>query len=171
AEEATGFGIMKVNQDQAIEKFIEKPSTEILEDWKSDVPEKYASESKHFLASMGIYAFNRETLRQLISQKPTEVDFGKGIIPFAIDYGYKVSSYAYDGYWTDIGTIRSFFEANLELAMPLPRFNLYDAKNPVYTRSRMLSPTKLLGTLCTHVIVGDGCIINAKERSEEHTSE
>src|SRR5690606_6736104 len=60
AEEATGFGIMKVNQDQAIEKFIEKPSTEILEDWKSDVPEKYASESKHFLASMGIYAFKRE---------------------------------------------------------------------------------------------------------------
>lgn len=166
AEEATGFGIMKVNQDQAIEKFIEKPSTEILEDWKSDVPEKYASESKHFLASMGIYAFKRETLRQLFSQNAGEVDFGKGIIPFAINSGYKVSSYAYDGYWTDIGTIRSFFEANLELAMPLPRFNLYDARNPVYTRSRMLSPTKLLGTLCTHVIVGDGCIINAKEISQ-----
>ena len=166
AEEATGFGIMKVNQDQAIEKFIEKPSAEILEDWKSDVPEKYASESKHFLASMGIYAFKRETLRQLFNQNAGEVDFGKGIIPFAINSGYKVSSYAYDGYWTDFGSIRSFFEDNLELAMPLPRFNLYDAKNPVYTRSRMLSPTKLLGTLCTHVIVGDGCIINAKEMSQ-----
>ena len=166
AEEATGFGIMKVNHDQAIEKFIEKPSADILEDWKSDVPEKYASESKHFLASMGIYAFKRETLRQLFNQNAGEVDFGKGIIPFAINNGYKVSSYAYDGYWTDIGTIRSFFEANLELAMPLPRFNLYDARNPVFTRSRMLSPTKLLGTLCTHVIVGDGCIINAQEISQ-----
>jgi len=163
AEEATGFGIMKVNQDLAIENFIEKPGTDVLESWKSDVPEKYAAESKHYLASMGIYAFKKETLRQLIAQNPTEVDFGKGIIPFSINNGYKVSSYAYEGYWTDIGTIRSFFDANLELAMPIPRFNLYDAKNPVYTRSRMLPPTKLLGTQCSHVIVGDGCIINAKE--------
>jgi glucose-1-phosphate adenylyltransferase len=77
-----------------------------------------------------------------------------------------VHSYAYDGYWTDIGTIRSFFEANLELAMPLPRFNLYDSKNPVFTRSRMLSPTKILGTTCTNVLVGDGCIVNAKEISQ-----
>lgn len=166
AEEATGFGIMKVHQDLSIEKFIEKPSGDILEEWKSDVPEKYAAESKHYLASMGIYAFKRETLRQLFAQNPTEVDFGKGIIPFAINSGFKVSSYAYEGYWTDIGTIQSFFEANIELAMPLPRFNLYDAKNPVYTRSRMLSPSKLLGTTCTHVLIGDGCIINAKEISQ-----
>lgn len=163
AEDATGFGIMKVNQDQAIEKFVEKPTLDVLADWTSQVPEKYAAESKHFLASMGIYAFKRETLRQLFAQNPSEDDFGKGIIPFAIRNGYRVSSYAYEGYWTDIGTIQSFFEANLELAMPLPRFNLYDAKNPVYTRSRMLSPTKLLGTTCTHVLVGDGCVINARE--------
>lgn len=166
AEDATGFGIMKVNQNQEIEKFTEKPSADILEDWKSEMPEKYAKEKKHFLASMGIYLFKKETLKQLFALNPSEVDFGKGIIPFAINKFYKVHSYAYDGYWTDIGTIRSFFEANLELAMPLPRFNLYDARNPVFTRSRMLSPSKLLGTSCTHVLVGDGCIINAKELSQ-----
>src|SRR5687767_2594819 len=166
AEEATGFGIMKVNQNLEVEKFIEKPSVDILPEWTSEMPEKYSKEKKHYLASMGIYLFKKETLKQLFALNPAEHNFGKGIIPFAINKFYKVHSYAYDGYWTDIGTIRSFFEANLELAMPLPRFNLYDSRNPVFTRSRMLSPTKLLGTTCTHVLVGDGCIINAAEVSQ-----
>ncbi len=166
AEEATGFGIMKVNQTNEIERFTEKPDESVLEEWKSDVPEIYASAKKHFLASMGIYLFKKESLKQLFELNPNEVDFGKGIIPFAITNLYKVHSYAYDGYWTDIGTIRSFFEANIELALPLPRFNLYDDLNQVFTRSRMLSPSKLLGTKCTHVLLGDGCIINAKEISQ-----
>jgi len=163
AEDATGFGIMKVNQNLEIERFTEKPSKDVLDEWKSDMPEKYSKDKKNFLASMGIYLFKKETLKQLFALSPSEHDFGKGIIPFAINKFYKVHSYAYDGYWTDIGTIRSFFDANLELAMPLPRFNLYDAKNPVYTRSRMLSPTKILGSICTNILVGDGCIVNAKE--------
>ncbi len=166
AEEATGFGIMKVNQNAEIESFIEKPDKDILPQWTSDVPEVYAKENKHYLASMGIYLFKKESLRQLFELNPTEVDFGKGIIPFAINNLYKVHSFAYNGYWTDIGTIRSFFDANLELAMPIPRFNLYDAHNQIFTRSRMLSPSKLLGTKCTHVLLGDGCIINAKEISQ-----
>lgn len=166
AEDATGFGIMKVNQEQEIEKFIEKPAAEALPEWTSELPEQYANTGKHYLASMGIYLFKKETLKQLFALNPTEHDFGKGIIPFAINKFYKVHSFSYDGYWTDIGTIRSFFEANLELAMPLPRFNLYDSRNPVFTRSRMLSPSKLLGTHCTHVLIGDGCIINAKEVSQ-----
>ena len=163
AEDATSFGIMKVNQNLEIERFTEKPSKDVLDEWKSDMPEKYSKDKKNFLASMGIYLFKKETLKQLFALSPSEHDFGKGIIPFAINKFYKVHSYAYDGYWTDIGTIRSFFDANLELAMPLPRFNLYDAKNPVYTRSRMLSPTKILGSICTNILVGDGCIVNAKE--------
>lgn len=166
AEDATGFGIMKVNQSQEIEKFIEKPSADLLPEWTSELPEKYTVEKKHYLASMGIYLFKKETLKKLFSLNPAEHDFGKGIIPFAIRNFYKVHSFAYDGYWTDIGTIRSFFDANLELAMPLPRFNLYDSRNPVFTRSRMLSPTKLLGTMCTQTLVGDGCIVNAKEVSQ-----
>ncbi len=166
AEEATGFGIMKVNQNSEIESFIEKPEKEILDEWTSDVSERYTAQKKNFLASMGIYLFKKESLKQLFELNPSEVDFGKGIIPFAINNLYKVHSFAYDGYWTDIGTIRSFFEANLELAMPIPRFNLYDAHNQVFTRSRMLSPSKILGTQCTHVLLGDGCIINAKEVSQ-----
>jgi glucose-1-phosphate adenylyltransferase len=166
AEDATGFGIMKVNQNLEIERFTEKPSADVLPEWTSDMPEKYAKEKKNYLASMGIYLFKKETLKQLFALNPAEHDFGKGIIPFAINKFYRVHSYAYDGYWTDIGTIRSFFEANLELAMPLPRFNLYDSKNPVFTRSRMLSPTKILGTVCTNILVGDGCIVNAKEVSQ-----
>lgn len=166
ADEATGFGIMKVNQNAEIESFVEKPDKDILPQWTSEVPEIYSKENKHYLASMGIYLFKKESLRQLFELNPSEVDFGKGIIPFAINNLYKVHSFAYNGYWTDIGTIRSFFDANLELAMPLPRFNLYDANNQVFTRSRMLSPSKLLGTQCTHVLLGDGCIINAKEISQ-----
>lgn len=166
AEDATGYGIMKVNQNHEIERFIEKPTKEELSDWTSDVSDAYAKEKKNYLASMGIYLFKKETLKQLFALNPTEHDFGKGIIPFAIKKFYKVHSFAYNGYWEDIGTIRSFFEANLELAMPLPRFNLYDSRNPVFTRSRMLSPTKILGTTCTHALVGDGCIINAKEVSQ-----
>ena len=166
AEDATGFGIMKVNQSLEIERFTEKPTVDVLPEWMSDVPEEYAKEKKHFLASMGIYLFKKETLKQLFALNPTEHDFGKGIIPFAINKFYKVHSYSYNGYWTDIGTIKSFFDANLELALPLPRFNLYDAKNPVFTRSRMLSPSKILGTVCTHILVGDGCIVNAKEVSQ-----
>ena len=163
AEDATGFGIMKVNQNLEIERFTEKPTKDILPEWTSDLPEKYSKDKLNYLASMGIYLFKKETLKQLFALNPAEHDFGKGIIPFAINKFYKVHSYAYDGYWTDIGTIRSFFDANLELAMPLPRFNLYDSKNPVYTRSRSLSPTKILGTTCTNILVGDGCIVNAKE--------
>jgi len=166
AEDATGFGIMKVNQNLEIERFIEKPGKDILPEWTSELPEKYSKDKLNYLASMGIYLFKKETLKQLFALNPSEHDFGKGIIPFAINKFYKVHSYAYDGYWTDIGTIRSFFDANLELAMPLPRFNLYDSKNPVYTRSRMLSPTKILGTTCTNILVGDGCIVNAKEISQ-----
>lgn len=108
AEDATGFGIMKVNQNLEIERFIEKPAAENLDEWRSDLPENYAKEKKYYLASMGIYLFKKETLKQLFALNPSEDDFGKGIIPFAINKFYKVHSFAYDGYWTDIGTIKSF---------------------------------------------------------------
>jgi glucose-1-phosphate adenylyltransferase len=111
AEDATSFGIMKVNQNLEIERFTEKPTPEILPEWMSDVPEEYVIEKKYFLASMGIYLFKKETLKQLFALNPTEHDFGKGIIPFAINKFYKVHSYSYNGYWTDIGTIKSFFDA------------------------------------------------------------
>jgi len=160
-EEATGFGIMKVNQEGMIDRFIEKPADEFLPDWVSDVGEELKSQSRVYLASMGIYIFNRQTLLDLFSTNTEAKDFGKEIIPYAISSDFKVASYLYDGYWTDIGTIRSFFDANLSLSDVLPKFNLYDSKNMIFTRARMLPSSKLSGTTLEKTIVSEGCIISA----------
>ena len=163
ASEATGFGIMKVDGDSMIRSFTEKPSADVLHEWTSDLDERYTSQGKHYLASMGIYLFNKETLYELLERNPNEHDFGRGIIPYAINNGYKIGSFPYDGYWTDIGTIRSFFEANLALTDPVPAFNLFDNEQVIYTRARMLSPTKIFGSHCERALIAEGCIINAKE--------
>ncbi|MBN8587937.1 MAG: glucose-1-phosphate adenylyltransferase [Rhodothermia bacterium] len=163
ANDATSFGIMKVDENQAITRFIEKPKTELLGDWASDVPEKQQAEGKVYLASMGIYIFNRKTLKDLFKQYPDATDFGKNIIPIAIQDGLKVSSYLYDGYWTDIGNIQSFYEANLEMTNPISLFDLYDKENPVYTRRRNLPTSKIMGTRVWQSILAEGTIIEAKE--------
>jgi len=89
-------------------------------------------------------------------------DFGKEIIPLCIEKKYKIASHPFDGYWTDIGTIRSFFNAVLHLADPLPEFNLFDNERTIYTRARMLSPSKIFGTSCERALIAEGCIIHAK---------
>ncbi len=166
-EDATGFGIMKTNKDGMIESFVEKPSADELSEWKSDTPEHMKRQGKEYLASMGIYVFNKGVMKRLFNENPDATDFGKEIIPKAIKEGTKVSSYEYDGYWTDIGTIKSFFEANLELTDTLPAFNLYDDERQIYTRARLLPASKLTGTNLERVIVSEGCIIEASriERS------
>lgn len=162
-KDAPGFGIMKVNAQNEINAFIEKPAPEILHDWRSEVPEEFSREGKHYLASMGIYLFNRDLLQKLFDEHPEENDFGKSIIPAAMNSDAKILSYAYNGYWTDIGTIRSFFEANLDLTQPVPRFNLYNSQFPLYTRSRQLPPIKLIGTRCDRASIASGGVINAQE--------
>ena len=166
-EEATGFGIMKTDKDGFINSFVEKPDREELDEWSSDLPEKYLREGKKFLASMGIYVFNKDVLYDLFDENPDATDFGKEIIPKAIENNLRVKSYEYDGYWTDIGTIKSFFEANLELTNPLPSFNLYDRINMIYTRARLLPASKLSGSTLDRTLVAEGCIIEASrlERS------
>ncbi len=161
--DASGFGIMKVNKKGFIDSFIEKPSADVLPDWQSAVDKKYADAGKHYLASMGIYLFNKSVLKKLFTEYEKAVDFGKEIIPAAITSGYKVASYAFDGYWTDIGTIRSFFEANIALTDPLPDFNLFDRNSVVYTRPRMLAPSKVYGTFLNRALIAEGCIIHAKK--------
>ncbi|MFK7982469.1 MAG: sugar phosphate nucleotidyltransferase, partial [Saprospiraceae bacterium] len=104
AKDAPGFGIMKVDEAGTINTFIEKPSTDILPKWTSPVAEEYAQQDKHYLASMGIYLFNKEVLLKMFADYPDANDFGKEIIPNAINSSYKVASYAFGGYWTDIGT-------------------------------------------------------------------
>jgi glucose-1-phosphate adenylyltransferase len=159
AKEAPGFGILKTNSDGLITEFIEKPVPELLPDWTSEVSDEMKRAGKNHLASMGIYLFNRDLLVELMAD-PTTKDFGKEIIPQAIG-NRKMLSYQYEGYWTDIGTIESFFEANLKLTDDIPDFNLFDNSRVIYTRARMLPPSKISGTTLERTIIADGCIILA----------
>jgi glucose-1-phosphate adenylyltransferase len=162
--DAPGFGILKVNADGFIDKFVEKPSPQELVNWVSPVGERQKAEGKEYMASMGIYVFNKETLSRMFEEHTNFTDFGKEIIPTAIHKGTKVKGYAYTGYWTDIGTIRSYFDANLDLAELIPQFNLFDRERLIYTRPRMLPPSKFSGnTLLKGSVISEGCIINAKE--------
>lgn len=158
--EAPEFGILK-QTDGMISSFIEKPKKEVLGDWVSDTGEVMKSMGRKYLASMGIYIFNRKLLFDLLEvEKKEATDFGKEIIPESISK-YKVASYQYDGYWTDIGNIYSFFEANLGLTADIPDFNLFDNSKAIYTRSRMLPPAKISGSTLEKTLVTEGCIINA----------
>ncbi len=162
ARDATGFGIMKVDETSRITSFVEKPKAEDLPNWVSPMSEANQKAGKNYLASMGIYIFNRTTIEELFSQNPAADDFGKEIIPIAIQTGRKVVSYQYEGYWTDIGNIRSFFEANLELADDVPQFNLFDNSRMIYTRARMLPPSKIFGSKIQHSIISEGAILHAE---------
>jgi len=161
AAEATEFGILKKGGDNIIQSFIEKPKKEVLKDWVSDTGDAMKAQGRDYLASMGIYIFNRNTLfNSLLEDFKDATDFGKEIIPFSINK-HKVVSFQYEGYWTDIGNIHSFFEANLALTKDVPEFNLFDNKKAVYTRARMLPPAKISGTTLEKTIIAEGCIINA----------
>ncbi len=158
--EATEFGILKANDDGRITSFIEKPAEELLKDWVSDTGTEMQGQGRNYLASMGIYIFNRNLLFELLGNDLDAVDFGKEIIPGSI-INYNVTSYQYDGYWTDIGNIYSYFEANLALTRDIPPFNLYDNNKQVYSRARMLPPAKLSGVTLKETIIAEGSIIKA----------
>ncbi|HRD04936.1 MAG TPA: sugar phosphate nucleotidyltransferase [Verrucomicrobiota bacterium] len=118
-------------------------------------PRKEGGET--FLASMGIYVFNRGIIRGLLESKLT--DFGKHVIPDAIQ-NLRVFSYVFQGYWEDIGTIRAFFEANLDVTSELPRFNFFDMAAPIFSRPRFLPASKINGAQIDHAVISDGCILN-----------
>ncbi|MBS1597598.1 MAG: glucose-1-phosphate adenylyltransferase [Bacteroidetes bacterium] len=159
--EASEFGILKMNNEGYITSFVEKPKKDILPQWVSDTGPAMQAQGRHYLASMGIYIFNRQLLSDLLQNEYVEAtDFGKEILPQSINK-YKVISYQYEGYWTDIGNIYSFFEANLGLTKEIPDFNLFDNNNAIYTRARMLPPAKISGTTLEKTIIAEGCIINA----------
>lgn len=159
--EAPEFGILKTNEENLITSFIEKPDKSLLPEWESETGDEMQKQGRKYLASMGIYVFNRKLLFKLLEEeKKDATDFGKEIIPTSIEK-YKVVSYQYDGYWTDIGNIYSFFEANLSLTDELPPFNLFDNQQVVYTRARMLPPAKISGTTLERTIVAEGSIISA----------
>jgi glucose-1-phosphate adenylyltransferase len=161
SREAPEFGILKVNQEGLISSFIEKPKKEVLHEWTSNTGEEMQKEGRHYLASMGIYIFNKNLLFDLLREEMKDAtDFGKEIIPKNVGKRV-VASYQFEGYWTDIGNIYSFYEANIALTDDVPKFNLFDHEKTIYTRSRMLPPTKIHGTTLDKTIIADGCVIHA----------
>ncbi|KIQ20332.1 MULTISPECIES: glucose-1-phosphate adenylyltransferase [Flavobacterium] len=161
AKDAPEFGILKTNHENCVEAFIEKPDASLLPEWESEVSEQMQEKGKKYLASMGIYIFNKQLLEDLMSDTETK-DFGKEIIPQAVGK-HKILSYQYEGYWTDIGNIESFFEANIGLTADIPEFNLFDNENKIFTRPRLLPPSKFRNSIINQSLISEGCIINAKE--------
>ena len=159
AKDGTSFGILKTDDNNQITSFIEKPSADVIVDWKSDVSDEMKQQGREYLGSTGIYIFNKKLLIELMEDEST-VDFGKEIIPQNIDK-YKIMSYPFEGYWTDIGNIDSFFEANLGLTDEIPKFNLYDLDNRVYTNARILPTSKISGTSLNKAVIAEGCLIHA----------
>jgi glucose-1-phosphate adenylyltransferase len=160
--EVPALGIMQIDADQRITRFVEKTSDPAVQDTLRLPTEWYPKlgikgDGELFLASMGIYVFNRSVIRDLLNNALT--DFGKHIIPQCIQT-HRVYSYVFEGYWEDIGTIRSFFEANLDVTSELPRFNFFDMAAPIFSRPRFLPGSKINGAQIDHAVVSDGCIIN-----------
>jgi len=150
--EAGALGIMQADGEGRIVRFVEKPGTgPALDELRAP-----GDGEERFLASMGIYIFNTPILLKLLEGE--EKDFGKDIIPAAIRH-YSVHSWQFGGYWRDIGTVRAFWEANMELTEPLPPFNLYDAKAPLYTHMRFLPPSKINCCDLNRTLLSEGCII------------
>ncbi len=155
-----GLGLMRVADDLAVSEFVEKPKDPAIINGLtiSAALEKKLSPSpeKRCLASMGIYVFSREVLRQALENNMK--DFGKEVIPALLGKA-KLFSYIFEGYWEDIGTVRAFFEANLALAQPLPPFNFFDRGAPIYTHPRYLPASKINKCNIDHVVIGDGCLV------------
>lgn len=160
-EEATACGILKTSPDGAIHEFVEKPKDPaILEGLR--MPDQTLEElglstaEPRYQASMGIYLFNRQAL--IDSLDNNHMDFGKHIIPSALQK-YRVHAYNFQGYWEDIGTIRSFFHANLDLCKLVPQYDFFDSSAPIFTHARFLPATKINGATIREALISDGCII------------
>ncbi|HEX4946505.1 MAG TPA: glucose-1-phosphate adenylyltransferase [Blastocatellia bacterium] len=161
-ELATGFGLLKTDDEGRIVEFREKPPADQLPAMRVDTTKLGLSpedaDRRPYIASMGVYVFKYEALRQLLRNEKY-VDFGGEVIPAAIKQ-YNVQAFLFDGYWEDIGTIKSFYQANLDLTSIVPKFNLFDADFPVYTRARFLPSSKLLDCQLRDAIISEGCILN-----------
>lgn len=156
-KEATDFGILKVNDEGRIIDFAEKPKTDDeLERMKSPTGDP----DRPYWGSMGIYVFNRDTLSKTLTEIPKD-DFGGDIIPGAIK-DYNVQAFFFDGYWEDIGTIRSFYDANINLTEMSPEFRFVDANFPIYTHARMLPGSRISNADIKHSLINEGALIHAQ---------
>jgi len=166
---ASGFGLMKIDGKGRVVEFKEKPTGEALKSMQIETgslgftdPSTWGTS---YLASMGIYIFKREVITELLKRYPQHTDFGKHLIPEAIK-DFKVQSFIFRGYWEDIGTIESFYRANLALVkQPIPDFNFFDEQFPIYTRPRSLPPSKVVNSKIEQSMISDGCIIRGAQIS------
>jgi len=168
-KEASALGLMQADDTGRVTGFVEKPKTKEEQDRAAVDPawidaRGIVSEGRDCLASMGIYLFNRQTLLDVLDNQD-HADFGKEIFPAAIEDKH-VQLHLFDGYWEDIGTIRSFYEANLQLAQPNPPFALSSATSPIYTRARFLPPTRVDGADVSGSLIADGCVIEPGAKIE-----
>jgi glucose-1-phosphate adenylyltransferase len=163
ARSASEFGLLKTDENGRIVEFKEKPKGDELLAMQVDTMrlglDANEAARRPYLASMGIYVFKYDHLEQLLADDPKGIDFGKHVIPAAIN-ARNVQAHMFDGYWEDIGTIGAFYRANLDLTTKIPKFNLFDSEAPVYTRARYLPPSKIEESEINDSIVSDGCIIN-----------
>ncbi len=169
ADQAPEFGVMKVNDRGRIVDFREKPKDPAEVDRMRIDPEVFErfrtpADGRSHLASMGVYLFNADVLHRLLAQTPF-ADFGREVIPSAIP-DRRVFGYFFDGYWEDIGTIASFFEAHMDLTRPLPRFNFYDEQKPIFTHARFLPGSKILASEVGTSILCEGSIVNRSHISQ-----
>jgi glucose-1-phosphate adenylyltransferase len=160
--EVPSLGIMQIDAERRITRFVEKTSDPAVQDSLRLDPSWYGKlgiegKGELFLASMGIYVFNRDVIFKLLDN--TLADFGKHIIPQSIKE-LRVCAFVFEGYWEDIGTIRAFFDANLDCTNELPRFNFFDMSAPIFSRPRFLPGSKINGAAIDHAVISDGCIIN-----------
>ncbi|MBI5932804.1 MAG: glucose-1-phosphate adenylyltransferase [Chloroflexi bacterium] len=157
-EDASRFGILKREKDFRITDFVEKPKD-------AETQARYVSRDdpkRPFLGSMGIYLFKTSLLLDLLTEFPNLDDFGGDVIPYAIKH-HEVYGYDFDGFWRDIGTIRTFYETNLELASPNHSFNFYDHKQPIYTHPRVLPSSIIEDSFVVDGMIAEGCIIRKAE--------
>jgi glucose-1-phosphate adenylyltransferase len=156
-ESAPRLGILKRGKEQLITDFVEKPKD--LEVQKAFISRD--DPDRPLLGSMGIYLFKTAVLDDLLKEQEVD-DFGKELIPHAI-HSHKVVGYEFEGYWEDIGTIRSFYNANLDLTHPSPPFSFYDVNQPIYTHARFLPGSIVTGAQLINVSLSDGCTIGKSE--------
>jgi glucose-1-phosphate adenylyltransferase len=161
---ASDFGLMKMDADGRVIHFSEKPKGDALTDMQVDTtllglnPEE--AQASPYIASMGIYVFNKDVLVKLLRQSLDQTDFGKEIIPNAAPH-HNVQAFLFNDYWEDIGTIEAFYHANLELTrQPNPAFSFYEDNAPIYTRHRFLPPSRFLDCSITESMIGEGAILN-----------
>jgi glucose-1-phosphate adenylyltransferase len=161
-EDAKGFGVVQVDDNARVKDFVEKPQTEEAidavctdEQWMKD--RGIDPKGRPCIASMGIYVFNRDLLFEMLSGS-NYTDFGKEVFPATID-SHHVNMHLFDGYWEDIGTIKSFYDANLDLAQPNAEFDLMSSDAPIYTRARFLPPTRMENAQVNNSLISNGCVI------------